>query len=107
MSTSSKAGKSPPGLWDKLFGPRKNFAPQQVVVHGVSLGEVGLMSLVVPGIRRQWRTSCLLTTSTATGWQALESKWSHRERAWLPLDLPWAVERFSIKQGPKRLFYSN
>ena len=74
-----------------------------MLVHGVSLGEVGLMSLVVPGIERQWQVQCLLTTSTATGMESLNTKWPDHQRAWLPLDIPWAVEAFLNKTKPKAL----
>ena len=61
------------------------------------------MSLVVPGIERQWHCSCLLTTSTSTGWQQLANKWPQHQRSWLPLDFPWAVESFLNKTKPKAL----
>ena len=98
-----KRGKSLPGLRDKVLGPQTAYTPHQVVVHGVSLGEVGLMSLVVPGIERQWNCRCLLTTSTQTGWDQLHKKWPDHERSWLPLDLPWAVDEFLTTTKPQAL----
>ncbi|TVR13065.1 MAG: hypothetical protein EA401_07620 [Planctomycetota bacterium] len=96
-----RRGSGIPGLRYKCFGPSADLPSGRVVVHGVSLGEVGLMGLVVPELERVWRCSTLLTSTTDTGWQALQRHWQHHPRAWWPFDLPWAVERFLAVTRPR------
>lgn len=73
------------------------------MVHGVSLGEVMLMRPLVPRLEAALGRRCLLTTSTETGAQALAQHFPGHERAFLPFDLPWAVERFLRRARPAAL----
>lgn len=100
-----RRGSGLPGFREKCLGPcaSRKLDRGGVVVHGVSLGEVGLMGLVVPRLEEVWRCHCVLTTSTATGMQALERQWAGHSRAWLPFDLPWAGERFLDRTRPRAL----
>jgi 3-deoxy-D-manno-octulosonic-acid transferase len=94
--------KGLPGWRDKLFG-RVPAAPGAIVVHGVSLGEVNLMPALVPALEAATGARCLLTTSTATGRDRLDALFPQHPRAYLPLDLPWAVERFLRTARPRAL----
>lgn len=96
-----RRGKGFPGMRGKVLGPPAGLPQGRVVVHGVSLGEVGLMRLVVPEVERIWQCATLLTTTTDTGWQALQRQWSDHPHAWWPFDLPWAVERFLDVTRPR------
>ena len=82
------------GVACKLSGTPPRPVPRgAVLVHGVSLGETALMRPLVPQLTALG-AQCLLTTTTETGWQGLEKHFPTLPRAYLPFDLPWAVERF-------------
>lgn len=88
------------GVAAKLSGtPSPDIAPGAVLIHGVSLGETALMRPLVPHLLDLGAT-CLLTTTTETGWQGLEKNFPDLPRAFLPFDLPWAVERFLARTKP-------
>ena len=88
------------GVAAKLSGtPSPDIPPGAVLIHGVSLGETALMRPVVPHLLDLGAT-CLLTTTTETGWQGLEKNFPDLPRAFLPFDLPWAVERFVARTKP-------
>ena len=82
------------GMREKLTGAGPALVPGQVLVHGVSLGEVNLMRPLVPKLEAALGARCLLTASTGTGRDQLDQLFPERQRACFPLDLPWAVERF-------------
>lgn len=90
------------GLVAKLRGDAPAGAPGAVVVHGVSLGEVNLMKPLLPRIEAALGARALPVTSTTTGRQALDEAFPGRG-AFLPLDLPWAVERFLARVKPRAL----
>jgi 3-deoxy-D-manno-octulosonic-acid transferase len=89
------------GLREKLTGRGMRLTPGQILVHGVSLGEVNLMRPVVPRLEAALGARCLLTTTTETGRARLDEVFADRERAFLPLDLPWAVLRFLAQAKPR------
>ena len=89
------------GLREKLTGHGARLTPGQIMVHGVSLGEVNLMRPVVPKLEAALGARCLLTTTTETGRARLDEIFADRERAFLPLDLPWAVLRFLKRAKPR------
>lgn len=91
------------GFREKLSGNGRPVPTGTVLVHGVSLGEVGLMGLLVRELQQRWACTCTLTTTTETGWAALEQRWAENPRAFLPLDLPWAVDRFLTRTQPTAL----
>lgn len=88
------------GLRAKLGGHAPTLAPGAVVIHGVSLGEVALMRPLVPKLTAAGHR-VLLTTTSETGRAALDRHFAEHDRAWLPLDLPWAVDRFLTTVRPK------
>jgi 3-deoxy-D-manno-octulosonic-acid transferase len=89
------------GLREKLGGRGAAVAPGQVLVHGVSLGEVNLMRPLVPRLEAALGARCLLTTTTETGRARLDELFADHDRAFFPLDLPWAVERFLARTRPR------
>ncbi len=91
---------------DQVFGDSKAISPGQIMVHGVSLGEVTLMRPLVPRLEQALASGgmparCLLTTTTETGKQGLDKHFPGHERAFLPLDVPWAVNRFLGRAKPR------
>ncbi len=86
---------------DCLSGDSGRFADRPVLIHGVSLGETALMRPLVPRLEAALRCTCLLTTTTETGWLGLEKSFPDHLRAFLPFDVPWAVERFLSHVKPR------
>ena len=89
------------GARDKLTGGGPPLARGQVLVHGVSLGEVALMRPLVPRLEAVFGARCLLTTTTDTGRRALDEQFPTHQRAFLPFDAPWAVRRFLARAQPR------
>ncbi len=89
------------GLAEKWSGRGPRVQPGQVLVHGVSLGEVQLMRPLVPVIERVSGARCLLTTTTTTGWEALATHFADRDRAFWPLDRVAAVRSFLARVQPR------
>lgn len=88
------------GVAAKLTGTPPTGIPRgAVLIHGVSLGETALMRPLVPHLTALG-AQCLLTTTTETGWQGLAKNFPTLPRAYLPFDLPWAVERFLSRSKP-------
>lgn len=88
------------GLGAKLSGAGPPLPQGAVLLHGVSLGEVALLRPLVPALAAH-APQLLLTTSTETGWEGLQRQFPDRPRAFLPFDLPWAVERFLARTRPR------
>lgn len=93
--------KSLPGLGEKLAGAGPALTPGRVLIHGVSLGEVNLMRPLLPGLEAAFGGRALLTSSTTTGRGQLDKLFADHERAFFPLDLPWAVRRFLARARPR------
>ncbi len=89
------------GLREKLTGRGPRLTPGQIMVHGVSLGEVNLMRPVVPKLEAAFGARCLLTTTTETGRARMDEVFADHERAFLPLDFPWAVLAFLRRAKPR------
>ena len=89
------------GLREKLTGRGPHLTPGQIMVHGVSLGEVNLMRPVVPKLEAAFAARCLLTTTTETGRARMDEVFADHERAFLPLDFPWAVLTFLRRAKPR------
>lgn len=89
------------GIRDKFTGQAPAVPAGSIVVHGVSLGEVGLMRPLVGELARRTGAPLLLTTSTGTGWEALQRHFPDQAKAFWPFDLPWAVELFLGRVRPR------
>lgn len=85
-----------------LLPPLSADTAPRVWLHAVSLGETRAAVPLVDALRRRWpNMQLLLTTGTATGWQAglalLRPGDHHR---WVPLDTPGAPVRFLSRTQP-------
>ena len=71
-------------------------------LHAVSLGETRAAQPLVDALRRRWPAmQLLLTTGTATGWEAGRSLLGPGDRhGWIPLDTPGATRRFLKTHRP-------
>lgn len=97
-----KIGKRPlVGVAAKLTGEVPRHTSRPLLIHGVSLGETALMRPLVPRLEAELGSPCLLTTTTETGWLGLEKSFPTHQRAFLPFDVPWAVERFLSQVRPR------
>jgi 3-deoxy-D-manno-octulosonic-acid transferase len=88
-------------LRQKFSGDGPQLTPHCILLHGVSLGEVTLLRKLVPELERLSRSRCLLSTTTETGAQGLERHFPGHQRTFLPVDLPWAVNRFLSRTRPR------
>lgn len=101
---SCTTGKYRRGLWSKLTGsihscdlplPIHPDAPQPVAwFHGVSVGEIHLLSQVVQAFRQQhpdW--ICAISTTTDTGFEEAKKRFPGMSVFFWPLDFSWAVRR--------------
>lgn len=88
------------GLRAKLSGRGAPLPRGATLVHGVSLGEVGLMKPLVP---RLGAGPVVLTTSTETGTEGLAKAFPEAARTHWPFDLPWAVSSFLRRIRPRRV----
>ena len=94
-------GRPTAALGSKLTGKVDRPEPGRVLVHGVSMGEVALMKVVVPAIEARSSAPCTLTSTTTTGFEALSKAFPEHHRVAWPFDLPWAVERFLSRVKPR------
>ena len=83
------------GLAEKLLGRVKASPHERPVVwfHAVSVGEVIQLQKVVEEFRRQTaeRFDIVVSTSTDTGWELTQKRFSGCQLTWFPLDFSWAV----------------
>lgn len=96
-----RRGKPLVGLMEKRTGDGPALRAGQIMIHGVSLGEVNLMRPLVPLIEASLRSPCLLTTTTDTGRAQLDTLFPTHQRAFFPFDVPWAVRRFLARARPR------
>jgi 3-deoxy-D-manno-octulosonic-acid transferase len=89
------------GVTEKRSGNGAPITPGQILVHGVSLGEVTLMRPLVPLLEQALDGRCLLTTTTETGRAQLDQLFPGHQRAFFPFDVPWAVRRFLARARPR------
>lgn len=97
----SRRRKGLVGVREKRSGAGAPVTPGQILVHGVSLGEVNLMRPLVPLLEESLGTRCLLSTTTETGRAQLDQLFPGHQRAFFPFDLPWAVRRFLARTRPR------
>lgn len=90
------------GLSARLLGPpRSEGGPcTDVVLHGSSAGDVnGLLALAERLSARGIRVG--LSCWTETGWQMARGRAAQLPRARLPLDVPWAMQRWLFARRPR------
>ena len=86
-----------PGLSAKLFGTKQVGNPdssRRIWFHGVSVGEIHLLSTVIAAFRRRhpdW--DCIVSTTTETGMSEARKRFPDLQVIYWPLDFSWAVRR--------------
>ena len=116
----------PWGVWRRLSGGRPVAAPwtrftggiaplprcdagvSRIWLHGVSVGEVQLLSVLAAEIRRQAendgrRVDCVISSSTTTGLDVAAKRFGTDHTFPCPLDFTWAVNRVLDKVRPDLL----
>jgi 3-deoxy-D-manno-octulosonic-acid transferase len=109
---ASTTGKYRRGMWAKFTGsidpcdrplPAHPETPQPVVwFHGVSVGEIHLLSQVVSAFRNRhpdW--ACAISTTTDTGYEEAKKRFPGLAVFHYPLDFSWAVRRVLASVQPK------
>ncbi len=85
------------GLTQKLFGRLPSLPDQQPVAwfHAVSVGEIVQLQKIVDEFRRQTRDSwtIVVSTSTDTGYDLAQQRFSGCQLVWFPLDFSWAIQK--------------
>jgi 3-deoxy-D-manno-octulosonic-acid transferase len=93
---SLRTGKYRRGMWRKLTGRaflRQDNAPC-VWFHGVSVGEIHLLRQVVAAFQRRhpaW--TCIISTTTDTGFDEARKRFPDLSVFFWPFDFTWAVRR--------------
>lgn len=99
-------GKRRGGWRAKLFGrvPRRTTERYCVWLHAVSVGEVNLLRTLVAEIeerRPDWE--CVISTSTATGYELAKKRFAGRLVFYCPFDFSWAVQSAMSRVRPNLL----
>lgn len=94
---SWRTGRYRRGVWDKLAGlqsaPNTNGKPV-VWFHGVSVGEVNLLKIVVTAFQQQHPDWCVIVSSTTdTGLAEACKHFGDGQVIVYPFDFSWAIER--------------
>ena len=97
MYKAFTTGKYRRGLAAKFFGPRpalRDPAQTRVWFHGVSVGEIHLLRPVLAAFRKRYpHVTCVLSTTTDTGFDEARKAFPDLEVFWFPLDFSWSVSR--------------
>ncbi len=89
-----RTGRYRRGLCEKAFGLARALPGGAVWFHGVSVGEVHLLRQVVAAFRRRRPDlTCVVSTTTDTGFEEARKAFPDLEVFYFPLDFSWAVRR--------------
>ena len=85
--------------------PRCDAGVSRIWLHGVSVGEVQLLSVLAAEIRRQAendgrRVDCVISSSTTTGLDVAAKRFGANQAFPCPLDFTWAVNRVLDRARP-------
>lgn len=98
-------GRYRQGWKEKLFGQLPKFDAAQPVVwfHAVSVGEVLQLRKIVDSFKEAAEQSfqIVVTTSTDTGFELAQERFSDCTVTWFPLDFSWSVERAIRRVNPQ------
>ncbi len=108
------SGKRPVAApWTRFTGaisplPRCSAGVSRIWLHGVSVGEVQLLSVLAAEIRRQVETEgrrvdCVISSSTTTGLDVAAKRFGTDHTFPCPLDFTWAVSRVLDRVRPDLL----
>ena len=99
--------------WTRFTGgiaplPRCDVGVSRIWLHGVSVGEVQLLSVLAAEIRRQAendgrRVECVISSSTTTGLDVAAKRFGTDHTFPCPLDFTWAVNRVLDRVRPDLL----
>jgi 3-deoxy-D-manno-octulosonic-acid transferase len=99
--------------WTRFTGgiaplPRCDAGVSRIWLHGVSVGEVQLLSVLAAEIRRQAETDgrqvdCVISSSTTTGLDVAAKRFGTDHTFPCPLDFTWAVNRVLDRVRPDLL----
>lgn len=93
---SLRTGKYREGFAAKFLGlvPRRTSHRTCIWLHAVSVGEVNLLAPLITELRRRHPDlECVISTTTITGFQLAQKKYSGLTVFYCPLDFSWAVNR--------------
>jgi 3-deoxy-D-manno-octulosonic-acid transferase len=95
------------GLRQKLFGQLPSPPDRRPVAwfHAVSVGEIVQLQKIVDEFRQQTRDSwtIVVSTSTDTGYDLAQQRFSGCQLVWFPLDFSWAVRNALAAVRPSLL----
>jgi 3-deoxy-D-manno-octulosonic-acid transferase len=99
--------------WTRFTGgipplPRRDAGASRIWLHGVSVGEVQLLSVLAAEIRRQADAAgrpvdCVISSSTTTGLDVAATRFGADHTFPCPLDFTWAVNRVLDRVRPDLL----
>ena len=99
--------------WTRFTGgipplPRRDAGASRIWLHGVSVGEVQLLSVLAAEIRRQADAAgrpmdCVISSSTTTGLDVAAARFGADHTFPCPLDFTWAVNRVLDRVRPDLL----
>ena len=99
--------------WPRVTGeipplPRRDAGISRIWLHGVSVGEVQLLSVLAAEIRRQADAAgrpvdCVISSSTTTGLDVAAKRFGDDHTFPCPLDFTWAVNRVLDRVRPDLL----
>jgi 3-deoxy-D-manno-octulosonic-acid transferase len=106
LYSAIRKGKYRQGLRAKLFGQTPIRFDERFCVwlHAVSVGEVNLLKPILQAIEREhpdWE--CVISTTTQTGFELAQQKYSPRMVFYCPLDFTWSVKRALSRIRPDML----
>ena len=97
-------GRYRQGWQEKLFGrlPQSPSAQPVVWFHAVNVGEVVQLQKVVDAFRESTKDAfhIVVTTSTDTGYELAQKRFSDCTVTWFPLDFTWAVRAAVRRVNP-------
>ena len=106
-------GRPIAALWARFTGgiaplPRCDAGVSRIWLHGVSVGEVQLLSVLAAEIRRQAendgrQVDCVISSSTTTGLDVAAKRFGTDHTFPCPLDFTWAVNRVLDRVRPDLL----
>jgi len=96
-------GKQRSGFAAKFFGqvPRRTSSQRCIWLHAVSVGEVNLLAPLIAELEQRFpKVQCVISTTTATGYEVALRKYAPRMVFYCPLDFSWAVRRALARIRP-------
>lgn len=103
---AARTGRYRRGWREKLWGAVPPVPTDRPVVwlHAVSVGELNVLAPLIAELearRPGWR--CVVSTTTAAGYELARQKFARHLVFWCPLDFSWAVRRALARVRPRLL----